>query len=261
VTIDETIERLTGITAWARDTGSRLGYFAALYRTVTIEVKRGIATGQFQDGPRMERLDVIFARRYLDAFDAYRAGLPVPRSWRMAFEATTGWRPIILQHLLAGMNAHINLDLGIAAATVAPGPMLPSLQQDFDAINTVLASLVAGVESQISSVSPWIRLLRAVGGKADDALVNFNMTLARNAAWRVAERLAPIDPRDQAPHIDVVDLSASLIGHAVLHPPLLTTAGLLVIRGREMSAVTHVIDVLTEVHPLPVPVQPRVVGL
>jgi len=37
-------------------------------------------------------------------------------SWVKAFDATEFWWLIVLQHLLMDMNAHINLDLGIAAA-------------------------------------------------------------------------------------------------------------------------------------------------
>ena len=67
----------------------------------------------------------------------------------MAFEAATRWRPIILQHLLLGMNAHINLDLGIAAATVAPREALPSFQHDFDEINVILTGLIGAVEAEM----------------------------------------------------------------------------------------------------------------
>ena len=98
-----------------------MGYFPALYRKVTVEVKRGIEERVFDDGPRMERLDVVFAKRYLDAFDAYMEGGAPTRAWVLAFETTGQWWPIVLQHLLLGMNAHINLDLGIAAARVSPG--------------------------------------------------------------------------------------------------------------------------------------------
>lgn len=247
------VERLTGITTWARRTNSRLGFFAALYRTVTIEVQRGIAQGRFEDPVRMERLDVIFARRYLDAFDAYRQGRPVPRSWRLAFDASTRWRPVILQHLLLGMNAHINFDLGIAAAIVAPGASLPALQRDFNEINVILADLMAGVESEISAVSPWIDLVAAAAGNVDSVLAAFNLDLARNVAWSVAERLAPLDPDDQQLHIDAVDLAAALLGRALLYPPLLTSAALLLVRGRETSTAADVIDILCEVHPLPTP--------
>jgi len=251
VRIAEVVDRLTDITSWARRHQSRLGFFAALYRTVTIEVQRGITDGRFENPERMERLDVIFARRYLDAFESYQAGRPVPRSWRLAFDASTRWRPIILQHLLLGMNAHINLDLGIAAATVAPREALPELRRDFDEINAILTGLIAAVEAEISAVSPWIHLLSTVGGEADNALARFNVTVARRVAWAVASNHAPLEIEAQQSHLERVDLAAALLGRAMLHTPLLTSAGLLLIRGRETSTTARVIDMLGDVHPLP----------
>ena len=65
----------------ARLRNSPMGYFPALYRMVTIRVKEGIERGDFEDGPRMEKLDVVFAGRYLDAYSAWMAGEPVTDSW------------------------------------------------------------------------------------------------------------------------------------------------------------------------------------
>jgi hypothetical protein len=174
MTIDDVIAQLTKIVDWARSTPSKLGYFAALYRKVTTQVRQGIADGRFQDGPRMEKLDVIFATRYLDAFAAFRDGHPVTHSWRVAFESSGRWSLLILQHLLVGMNAHINLDLGIAAAQVAPGVELAALEHDFGEINSILFSLVSGVEREIGAVSPWIEWLETIGGKTDDVIVEFS---------------------------------------------------------------------------------------
>ncbi|MEZ4716606.1 MAG: DUF5995 family protein [Caldilineaceae bacterium] len=95
---------------------SRLGCFAALYRQVTVAVKHGIETGFFADPARMERLDVIFARRYLDALAQWRAQAEPSGCWAFAFARAASRRPTVLQHLLLGMKRHINLDLGIAAA-------------------------------------------------------------------------------------------------------------------------------------------------
>ena len=246
ITIDDIISRLTAIVDSSRNAPSKLGYFAALYRKVTIHVKQGIAAGQFQDGPRMEKLDIVFASRYLDAFSSFRAGQPVSQSWRIAFEAASWRTPIILQHLLAGMNAHINLDLGIAAAQVAPGAALASLQHDFNAINNVLFSLVAGVEKEIAGVSPWIGLLEKIGGKTDDVLVEFNMSLARKFAWDVAQTLAPLAPEQQAAKIKELDRAASVVGTAVVSPPILLRPGLLLIRSRESTNIPQVIGVLSQ---------------
>jgi hypothetical protein len=55
-TIDEVIQQLDEIIVRSIRERSRLGFFAALYHTVTLKVREGIAAGQFEDGPRMERL-------------------------------------------------------------------------------------------------------------------------------------------------------------------------------------------------------------
>ncbi len=115
-TIDEVVEHLDALIDWARREHSRVGYFAAMYRGVTRRVHEGIIAGRFEDGERMERLDVAFASRYLEAVAQYRRGEPTTQAWNVAFAAATSWRPIVLQHLLLGINAHINL------ASVSPAP-------------------------------------------------------------------------------------------------------------------------------------------
>ena len=43
------------------------GIFIALYRQMTLRVKQGIVEGLFDDNPRMDRFDTLFANRYLAA--------------------------------------------------------------------------------------------------------------------------------------------------------------------------------------------------
>jgi hypothetical protein len=85
-TIGEVITQLEKIIADAIASGSRAGYFAALYYKVTCRVNQGIATGEFQNGPRMEQLDVTFANRYLAAYEQWAAkqSAAVSLSWKVA---------------------------------------------------------------------------------------------------------------------------------------------------------------------------------
>ena len=152
-TIDNVVASLDTIIQQSYDDGSRLGYFAALYRRVTRAVRDSVASGRFQNGPLMERLDVAFASRYLDALATFQAGGTATRSWMLAFRGCDDASFLILQQLLSGMNAHINLDLGIAAAQVSPGDQLLQLKPDFDEINTVLADLTSTVAAEIAAVS------------------------------------------------------------------------------------------------------------
>ncbi|MEZ4266535.1 MAG: DUF5995 family protein [Myxococcota bacterium] len=243
-TIDQVIDRLAAIIADCRASESRLGYFPALYKRVTVAVRDGIARGRFDDGPRMERLDVVFANRYIDAYDAFAAGRPLSRSWVLAFKAAQSSDLIVLQHLLLGMNAHINLDLGIAAAEVAPGAALPALRDDFLRINTVLAELTGQVKAQLSAIWPLIGRLERLSGTADDVVAEFSMSRARDDAWSLATILADRSPAARDIVISVRDhWAASFVG-VTLNPPGLGSVLARIAAMDEAASVREVIDVL-----------------
>ena len=243
-TIADVIRALDGIIDWAWNEKSRLGYFAALYRRVTSAVKDGIANNQFQNGPLMERLDVNFAGRYLEAFEQFRSGQEPTSSWQIAFRAAHWWRPIVVQQLLAGISAHINLDLGIAAAVTAPGDQLPGLQADFDQINQVLAGLVSTVEKEIAAVSPLLGLLETLSLKTDTAIIDFSLDEARKFAWDHALKMAPMSPQEMQAAIHDLDIEAAEFGHMVVSPAWLIKIQLMPIRLFESSNVRRVLDVL-----------------
>lgn len=242
-TIDEVIARLDEILAQAERERSRLGYFPALYRKVTVAVKRAIAAGEFDDGPRMERLDVHFANRYLDAFDRHRQGLEATRSWAVTFSAGQDWCPIVLQHLLLGINAHINLDLGIAAARTCPGAQLDGLEGDFNKINELLASLVDEVKAELTEIWAPLGPLDRISGNIEDVCVNFSMAIARDGAWAFAKRLAEHDEVGQEQLITKRDQRIGELGHDLWKPPIGRLA-LLLIRLGERRSVARNIEIL-----------------
>ena len=243
-TIAEVISALDGVIYKARKDKSRLGYFPALYRKVTIAVQEGIRAGEFEDGPRMEKLDVTFANRYLDVLDARRSGAGPTGSWNVAFDAAQGWWPIVLQHLLLGMNAHINLDLGIAAAQTCPGDALPGLHNDFNRINGILSSLVDGVKAELTEIWPILGILDRLAGTADDRIIDFSMQVARDHAWRFAEKLAPLDPADQEAEIARVDAWIALFGRRIWKPNLIVRGAFMAIRLGERGSVPKIINLL-----------------
>lgn len=244
-TIDEVIEQLDRVIASAILGESRLGFFPALYRKVTLKVKEGIETNRFQDGPRMERLDVNFANRYLESLAMYQSGENPAACWLVSFEAAKSWRHIVLQHLLLGMNAHINFDLGMAAAETCPGDELPPLKHDFDEINKILAGLVNQVEDEINELSPWIDFLDHIDPSLDDRIINFSMDRARAQAWKVAVSFASIPQDEWRAPTDELDRKMASLGDRVADPgnPILNI-GLLIIRARESNNVRHIIEVL-----------------
>ena len=245
--IDEVLQQLDQIIFTCRKENSRLGFFATLYRNVTIKVKEGIAAGAFEDGPRMERLDVAFASRYLAALQSFQQHEPLSNCWRVAFQIAPRYWPLILQHLLIGMNAHINFDLGIAAAEIAPGSALPALREDFDRINKILGGMILKVRSDVEEVSPWIRFLDQLAPAAEDRIINFSLNKARASAWLVATMVNSTPPEKLATKLCILDDGVAVLGSLIANPQgWLLNLGLRGIRLRESNDIPHIIDVLSQ---------------
>jgi hypothetical protein len=243
-TIDEALAGMDAIIERARAEGDRTGYFAVLYRKVTAKVEEGIEAGFFDDAERMVRLDCLFADRYLEAVaTAARGGTPT-RSWALTFEAGPRWRPLILQHLLVGINAHINLDLGIAAARCSPGAELAALRRDYDRVNAILAAMIASIQADLLEVSPWMRLLDRSGARTPSEVVRFSIVTARAGAWRFATDLATTPPGRWDEAIATRDRAVAAVGERVLHPGPWMSTGLLAVRVREQGDVAGNLDLL-----------------
>jgi hypothetical protein len=142
--------------------GSGLREFLATYQRTTAAVGAAIVDGVFEDPTWVEEWDVAFARLYLDAFDAKvgagpEPGTPVPRPWRLAFEAPADLPA--LRQVLLGINAHVNYDLPQALLAVitdeefADPARLATRQRDHEAIDGVLSSRVAAEDAELSAVS------------------------------------------------------------------------------------------------------------
>ncbi len=186
-TIDEVIAILGNIITTEVAANSNLAFFPILYKKVTERIKEGIIQKEFEDNPRMERLDVIFANRYLEAYFMYKEEKKPSLSWENAFEAAKNQRLLILQHLLLGINAHINLDLGIAVSeTMGPDGNLENIHADFNKINAILASMVDGVQEKTGRVSPFFYLLDKVADGKEDLIATFSINIARDEAWLFA---------------------------------------------------------------------------
>jgi hypothetical protein len=242
-TIDEVIQALDHIISKSKNSNDQAGYFAALYRKVTISIKQGIADGIFEDGLRMEKLDVIFANRYLKAYENYMSQKDTTKSWQIAFDKCKSKKPIVLQHLLWGMNAHINLDLGIAAVeTIKSDEELKSLHNDFNKINEVLQLLVGGVQTELSMIWPFLGFILKRLGKLDDKIVQFSMKTARDGAWEFATELYKTSNKED--FIKERDNRISQVANYVNPSGFLARIVLKIIRLGEKGTVSTRIEIL-----------------
>jgi len=188
-TIDEVLAQLEGVIDSSIESNSRMGYFAALYYKVTCKVKEGIMNNEFENGTRMEKFDVIFANRYLNAVTQWNTKIEPSGPWLVAFQATNKISPLVIQHLLLAMNAHINLDLGIAAVELAKtGYDIQTLRKDFMSINNIIGTLALEVTTQINKVSPLLSLF-GLHASNNALLIQFSIENARDGSWNFAEEL------------------------------------------------------------------------
>ena len=246
---DTTVDELSTVLDRCAREGDRNGYFAAMYLAVTHTVAERTAAGAFDDGARMERFVAAFAGRYLRNVRAWEGGEPVDDSWRVAFETAARSRPVILQHLLLGMNAHINHDLGATAAALSVDGALDAVRADFDAINDVLGTLVGECQGALGEVSPWLGLADRVGGGSDETLIRFSLVAARRQAWSVATRLAPLRAEQRRTALHEVDEATERVGRRVAHPGAYASALLLLVRVRERAKPADVMRLLAAVRP------------
>jgi hypothetical protein len=198
--------------------------------------------GQFVDADRMNRLDTTFANRYFDAYRLHMRAERPTRAWSYAFQAADDSEPLVLQHLLLGMNAHISLDLGVASAEIARTHGTHGFRHDFDAINKVLSELVDEIQDELGQTSGVLRRLDTIGGRLDEVLCGFGLAQARRQAWRRSGALgrAPIER-----HPVMIDRFDRFVERTsrMIHRPLGVDADLLGrLRCSESANVPEMID-------------------
>jgi hypothetical protein len=243
-TISDVLTRLEGIIEWAKTSNSPLGYFAVVYHITTAGVKHGIDKGIFDDCARMERLDVVFAERYFEAFDAWQAGRPVTKAWEAAFRAAENPHCTVLQHIVLGMNAHINLDLGIAAAQTAPGSSIAEVKEDFYRINDIIAGLVDEVQDRLAAIFPVFGLLDRALRSRDERMANLTIRYARSGAWTAATTLATLEQQEHERIIRELDAGVWVLASRIQTPGSWLTPALRVVRWGETGSVRRKIEKL-----------------
>lgn len=244
--VEAVIDRLEEIVAQGRAQRDASGYFAALYLAVTRRVERAIELGRFHDGERMTNIDIAFAQRYFDAFEAQRAPTERPtRTWSIAFKALHDERSTHAQSLTLSSVAHIGLDLPITMAELCTDALRsnpdPRLKEDFDVLNDILGELVPKVSEKISSISPVIAIIDKALFFLDEAFIRFSVRAAREKAWRNACALA-----QGRKSVEALELGTAEFARAVDRPAWPLKIALLIIRLFEVRDPSRVYAALLD---------------
>jgi Family of unknown function (DUF5995) len=254
-TIADAARNIDHIIAWSIKERSTIGYFAVLYKRVTLAIGEAIDDGLFDDGPRMAQLDVAFARRYFAALNAYfypddYDGLTLP--WEVAFVGDQDNQATMVQHMLTGLNAHITFDLGLACLAVAPNS-LDALENDFNRVNAVLCSQIPGMLDVVEQLSPAVRWIRRLVPD-EVGLLNRMLMKLRKSAWYFAIFMALNPARAREKRVNQASWTAA-VGAWYLQPPARLTLFPVIVRAiakRESRDVAHNIETLEGITNTPV---------
>jgi Family of unknown function (DUF5995) len=211
--------------------------FVGLYRQVTEDVDQALTKAAFANPRFLERLDVVFANLFFNAFDVNaRDPRAVPPAWTPLFAARSRRDIAPIQFAFAGMNAHINRDLPVALVTtcgqlgIAPRSNSPE-HADFVHVNTLLADVEARLKDGYTT--GWVRRLDRVFGRfhrLDDVIAMWDIERARDAAWTNGETLWALrgEPTLATEYLDSLDHMVGFAGRGLLVPSrsvLQTVAG------------------------------------
>ena len=199
--------------------------FLSTYQRTTQAVGEAIARGHFEDPGWVERWDVAFAELYLTALDTeLDGGSRLSRPWRLAFAASPDLHP--LQHVLLGINAHINYDLPQALLAVisdddfSDSVLIERRRRDHERIDAVLSARVSAEDAELAGRRTLIdRLLTSIEparlqavpqrgpseGLAQHAPASRRASLGRRSVWasiggaRTAQRREDRGPAPAGP--------------------------------------------------------------
>ncbi len=193
--------------------GDASGYFPALYSRVTARIGASVEDGTFADGPGIDRFATGFASHYVAAAVDHVRG---PSCWQACWNVAGDQGVLIVQHLLLGINAHVNYDLPRAVVEVADerGDLL-SIRHDFDAVNDVLAATYVDVVKDLDRLSRWVNsAVRLGGGRA----FNFSLKVARARAWQAASAMYPLSADGRRGYADELDRAVSVLAFLITRP-------------------------------------------
>jgi hypothetical protein len=204
----------------------RRAIFLGCYRLMTSNMLDAIEAGRFQDAVWVSRLLHRFADYYFDALKLYDQQRPdTPAVWQLAFDATRDEDVMTLQHLLLGVNAHINFDLVFTLVdllapewTELTDERRAQRHADHTLVNRIIGETVDAVQDQvIDRHSPWYDFVDKLLGPMDEWLTSRLISQWREEVWENAVRyLAAATPEEREALRQRIEQQALQMGSAML---------------------------------------------
>ena len=172
------------------------GVFATAYLHITRSLNEAFDTDTFQKKSWTKSYLIRFANLYREALlnDLLGKDENVPKAWRISFDLADKKEGLIIQHLLLGINAHINHDLAIALHDVQIDPYRDQKYSDHTQVNNILEKATDGLKKAVAEkYAPILDSLDRAFGSIDDEITEFSIPKAREHAWSMAVALSAAD--------------------------------------------------------------------
>jgi len=234
VSIENGKERMGCIKDYFLQNNDKRAFFSSLYIQVTVGVEQAIANNVFHDGAWIGYYDYQFANFYREALLHWEQGqkTKVPLAWAQAFESATNNSVLILQHLLLGINAHIDNDLAQVIALLNITVDTPSKHNDSLLINNVIVSvyksMVPGfvaLYAPVVDLNPLVPALYAIMADLESSL--------REDAWNFAFKLINATTLQHAVLVEQLNLSSDVYANEILALPWIDSSLALKMRQLE----------------------------
>jgi len=146
----------------------------------------------FLDAEWTEELLVAFANLYLDTLQEEEASYYHSSTWAIAHRCAKSQKGTVVEDLLLGVNAHINVDLAFAVYLVlnnervgTSDPVLLARRKfDYEQVNRILFECIDPIEEEISRYyGGVIGVLDVVMGSLDEALTRYGVRRFREQVW------------------------------------------------------------------------------
>lgn len=222
VSVDEVAACLEKIELHCRSASDARGVFATAYLQITRAIGAEILRGGFIDNEWTTRYLVGFGNQYRRALLAYELGdhESIPRAWRIAFDTACKGRGLVIQHLLLGINAHINYDLALTLGAVGIDPDRDDKYADHTRVNAILGAATEQLKSSVSRMyAPVLERLDWFAGRIDDEMARFSVERARDHAWSFAVAIQAAEgERERALLLRALDSQAAVMADVILAP-------------------------------------------
>lgn len=174
--------------------GDHRAIFLACYLRMTENMLTAVERGVFHDPAWVNRLIGDFADYYFVALAAWEQENGGPLVWQHAFASAARHHATIVQHLLLGVNAHINYDLILVLddllrpewSRLSDGKR-QERRADYDKVNHVIAQTIDRVQDEV--IAPYARAMRVIDvafGPLDEWCTAHLIRNWRNDVWQQA---------------------------------------------------------------------------